>query len=122
MATRWRQSPRAVRATADQIEAMVFELEALFAGDGLEICIETFFQLGREPGIGDLAAVGADEVVMMLGERLGQLVVGEVVIGDDAMHDPGLFQHGQVAVDGALGQVGPALHHVGDAQRLAGHT
>ena len=48
---------------------------------------------------------GADQVVVVLGEVLGQLVAGPLVGGDDLLDDAGPLEHRQVAVDGALGEV-----------------
>jgi regulator of sirC expression with transglutaminase-like and TPR domain len=41
---------------------------------------------------------------MVLGEVLGQLEAGELPVGDDAVDEPGLLEHYEVPVDGALGQ------------------
>jgi regulator of sirC expression with transglutaminase-like and TPR domain len=58
-------------------------------------------------------AVRTDEVVMVLGEVLGQLVACELTVGDDAVDQPGLLEHDQVPVDGALRQA-PAPGRVED--------
>ena len=57
-------------------------------------------RLGRQATLGgrrhhevdDGTAAGADHVVVVLGEVLGQLVAGEVVVGDDAVDDVGLLE------------------------------
>jgi zinc/manganese transport system substrate-binding protein len=54
----------------------------------------------------------------MAGEVFGQFVPGPFVRGDNASHDPGSFQHGQVAVDRAGGQVGAMLENFGDGERV----
>jgi hypothetical protein len=43
-------------------------------------------------------------MVVVFGEVLGQLVAGELTVGHDAVHQPGLLEHDDVAVDGALRQ------------------
>ena len=60
-------------------------------------------------------------MVVMAGERLTELVTRELVVRHDPAHDPGLLQHDEVAVQGALGKVGAQLPDLGHRQRpLAG--
>ena len=68
--------------------------------------------------VGDVAAGRADEVVVVVGEVLGQLVAGELVGGHDAVDDAGPLEHGEVPVGGALGQARLALEELRDRQGL----
>ena len=54
----------------------------------------------------------------MAGEVLGQLVAGELVGRDDAVHHTGPLEHGEVAVGGALRQPGLPLEQLRDRERL----
>ena len=42
----------------------------------------------------------------MLGQHLGELVAGEVLVGDDPANGAGLFEDGEVPVHGALREPG----------------
>ncbi len=68
----------------------------------MERLVERGLGAGVEGEVGDVAAVRADQVMMMSGEMLGELVAGEVVAGHDPGDDVGFFEGGQVAVDGGL--------------------
>ena len=53
--------------------------------------------------VDDSAAARAQEVVVVLGEVLGQLEAGELVVGRDASDHPGDLEVDEVAVGGAAG-------------------
>ena len=69
--------------------------------------------------VGDLAAPGAKQVVVVLGDVLGQFEAGELVVGRDAPHDPDLLQVDEVAVRGAAREPWCQLGDVTDAHRVA---
>ena len=50
----------------------------------------------------DASAVGADEMMVMLGEALGELVPREVVRRHDAVNDTHFLEHDEVAIHRAL--------------------
>ncbi len=54
---------------------------------------------------------------MVAGEVLGELEARELVVGHDAVYDPGLLEDDEVAVDGALGEAVPQREDLGDRQR-----
>src|SRR5262249_2142205 len=64
-------------------------------------------EAGGRGDVLDAPARRADEMMMVPGEILGQLPAGELVGADDAVHDPGVLQHHEVAVHRALGEAGP---------------
>ena len=103
-----------------QVEAVVIDGEVELAGDLAQHAVEVAFDLGVEGEVGHVAAGRTDEVVVMFGEVLGQLVAGEVVVGDDAMDDGGLFEHGEVPVGARLREVVGELEHLGDGQWTIG--
>ncbi len=109
-----------VLAEPEDVEPVTVGLEALVIGESLDgrchIALE-----GRGGGdVNYLAAVGAQEVVVVLGELLGQLVAGEFVIGGDAPHHPGDLQVDEVAIGGAAGQIGQAISDITDADGVPG--
>ena len=75
---------------------------------------------GWQLEVGHQAAVGAQQVVVVAGQVLGQLEAGELVDGHDAPDHAGLGQHGQGAVGRALGQGGVVLEDLGDGQGSPG--
>ena len=99
---------------------MVVEHEAPCGGELGQGGIETVFEFGRQGDVADGAALGADQMVVVLRQRLGELEMGVVITGHDAADHPGGLEDGQVAVHRALGQVGAAVQHVDDADRLPG--
>src|SRR5215471_19569234 len=94
----------AVGAGADEVEPVVVGGEGVLARHPAERPLDLRLDPGRHGEVPDLAAGGADEVVVVPGEVLGQLVAGELVGGDDPVDDPGPLQHGEVAVGRRLGQ------------------
>ena len=57
---------------------------------------------------------------MVAGEVLGELPARELVGAEDAVHDTGFLEHHEVAVDGALRQVGSLVEDLGDRERASG--
>ena len=72
--------------------------------------------------VGDLAAAHAQQMVMVLGEVLGQLEPGELVAGSDPAHESGRLQVGQMAIGRAARQLGEPVGDVADAHRVPGVT
>jgi hypothetical protein len=66
----------------------------------------------------DGAARGANQVVMVFRQILGQLVPGGASRCDQPPDHPGLLQHHQVPVHGALGEARARAKDVVDGQRL----
>ena len=56
-------------------------------------------------------------MVVVTGEILRQLPAGEVVGADDAVHDARLFEHDEVAVHGALGELAATGEDLRDRER-----
>ena len=63
---------------------------------------------------------GADEVVVVAHQVLGQLVAPAFVAGDDAVDDADLLEHDEVAVGRALGERRAAGEQLGDGRRAGG--
>jgi hypothetical protein len=74
----------------------------------------------RHRDVADVAAAGADQVVVMLGEIFGQFVASELVARDDAMHNAGTLQDREVPVHRTLRKLGPPLEELRNAERLLG--
>ena len=68
---------------------MVVGAEPLAAGDPGQSGVERGLELGSDREVRDPATGGADQVVVVLGEVLGQLEVGVLVGGHDPVHDVG---------------------------------
>ncbi len=68
----------------------------------------------------DAAAVGAHEMMVVSRERFGEFVTGELVVGDDAVHDARLFQHDQVPVHRTLREVALMFEDLGDREGPVG--
>jgi hypothetical protein len=94
-------------------------LEARSVGKFADRLGGLLLKAGREGHVDDLAAIDAQQVVMVLGEVLGELEPGEFVTGRYPPYEPGRVQVGQVPVGRAARQAGQALGDVPDAYRVA---
>ena len=85
--------------------------------DSLGCAVEAGFEGGWRFVVLDSAAGGADEVVVVAaGDGFGELVLGDVVGGDDSVHCACVGEGGQAAVGGAGGEGGDGGRQLGDAQ------
>jgi hypothetical protein len=107
-------------ADAEDVEAVTLRLEALGVGELADGLGDGLLEAGGEGDVDHLAAGDAQQVMMVLGEVLGELEAGELVVGGHAPDDAGRLQVGQVPVGGATGQLGKALGDVADADRVTG--
>ena len=71
----------------------------------------------RHGEVVDPAALGADEVVVVADEILGQLEAGVLARRDDPVHHAHLLEHVEVAVGRALAQPGRRVDQLGDRDR-----
>ena len=74
---------------------------------------------GRGSDVDDATADRAQQVVVVLGQILGQLEAGELVVGRDAPHDTGTLEVDKVPVGGAPRDLRKLRRDVGDAHRVA---
>src|SRR5580658_7117525 len=107
-------------AQAKDVEAVAVGLEALGAGEAADGAGHLLLEARRRGDVDDLAASCAEQVVVVLGEILGELEPGELVAGGDPPDQASGLQVGQVPVGGAAGKPGQPLGDVADADRLAG--
>jgi len=92
------------------------DVEPDLVGGLLEGLVEAGFGFGVEGEVGNIAAVRADEVVVVFGEVFGEFIAGKVVAGDDAGHGADFFEDGQVSVDAGLGERGVGGQDLGDGE------
>jgi thiol-disulfide isomerase/thioredoxin len=104
-------------AHPDQVEAMVLRAEAGAARDRGRGGGDRTLEARRRGDVLHPPARRADEVVVVSGEILGQLPARELVGADDAVHDPGVLQHDEVAVHRALCEPGPVVEDLGNGER-----
>ncbi len=95
---------------------MVLGPEPGAARDLLCRAVHRALEPGRRVDVFDRPALDADEVVVVAGEILGQLVAGELVVGDDPTDGPGLFEHDQVPIHRALRQLGLRVEDLVDRE------
>jgi len=110
----------AVRTDAQHVETMAVRLEALSLGQVIDRARHALLEGGGRGDVDDLAAVDAEEVVVVLGEILGELEAGEVVTGGDTADQPGTLEVNEMTVGGATGQLWEPPGDVADADRVAG--
>ena len=79
--------------------------------------VERSLELVRHREVDHRTARRADQVVVMSGERLGELVAGPLVGRDDATHDSRTLEHSQVAVGRALREVRASTQDLRDGER-----
>jgi len=96
---------------------MAYRREARPILDVDEAPLDLPFEARRHGDVLDLTAAAAHEVVVMLREVFGKLVPAELLVRHHAMDRPGLFEHGEVPVQGALREGAPA-REVGNGHRV----
>jgi hypothetical protein len=69
--------------------------------------------------IDDAATAGAEQMVMVLGEVLGQFEAGELIAGGNAADDPGTLEIDEMPVRRASRHAGELRGDVGDTDRMA---
>src|SRR5262245_3410995 len=100
------RSRRRARATEPyQVDAVAHGGEPRLAREGVERVFEPALQAARQVKVLHAPAAGAQEMVMVPGELLRELVPGEAVLRGDPPDQPGGLQLGEVPVGGALGEV-----------------
>src|SRR2546423_5497343 len=67
----------------------------------------------------DGPAVRADQVVVMTGKVLGELIATELLLGEDPADDLRSLERNEVAIDGALGEPPSSLQHLRQRQRAS---
>lgn len=78
---------------------------------------ERRLQARRRGDVLDRAASGADQMVVVPRELLGQLEPSELVRRDDAMHNTDLLEEDEVAIDAALSEAVACGEDLGDRER-----
>lgn len=107
-------------AETEHVDPMAVELEPLGIGELVELLGDGALEGRRRGDVAHLAAVGAQEVVVVLGEVFGQLEPGELVVGGDPSDHAGGLEVDQVAVGRAPRKVGESEGDVADVHRVAG--
>jgi len=95
----------------------MFGAETHAAPDLVDHALHGPLEAGGRGDVVDPAARRADQVMVMFGEVFGELVARELVVGDDAMHDPRLFEHHEIAVHRALLEPGAMFEDLRDRER-----
>ena len=93
---------------------MMDALELAAAGDSFERALDGGLDVGGEGEILDGAARRADEVMVVFGEILGELVTGELATAVDSPDYARLLEQGEVAVGGALRKALARSEQLGD--------
>lgn len=83
-----------------------------------ERALKGCFNRRIEGDIDDYTTDFTDQMVVVLaGDGLGEFETGMVIGGNNAMHDPGVLKHHQVAIGGTLSKVVTGLQQFGDGGR-----
>lgn len=94
---------------------MVFPMESVFGCHLVKGRVERPFEFSCQLYVGDLTALLADEVMMVIaGDLFGQFIARVIVGGHDAMDHPHFFEHYQIAVRRALGKLAVDGQHLSD--------
>src|SRR6266568_6562257 len=119
---RLRRLPRrAVRAEAHDVQAVGGRREPLF-GRTTDRHAQQAFGVHVRKEVANQSAGRADEMVMMLGELLRQLVAAEVLRRDHAVDDPRVLEDGQVPVRRAHGEPAPPIEDLVDREWTDGRA
>jgi hypothetical protein len=104
---------------ADHVEGVRRRFETLLRRQFVDHSRDRRLEGGARRHVDDPSAGRADQVVVMVGEVLGELEARELVAGGDAPHHAGALEVGEVAVGRAARHVGDVVGDVGDAGRVA---
>jgi hypothetical protein len=92
-----------VAAETDEVHEVSLDAKACLASDLLSGLVDCVLDVGGHLDVLHRAAVGADEVmVVVVGEVFGEFVVGVVAVGDDAVNETEVLERGEVSIDRAL--------------------
>ena len=72
--------------------------------------------------VANQSAGRANQMVMVFGELLGELVAAEILLRDHAVDDPRVLQDGQVPVRRAHGQLAPPIEDLVDREWTDGRA
>lgn len=94
--------------------------EAGGAVDFRDRVVQRSLEPGRCRHVLDGTTCRAHEMVVVVpGEIFRKLEARVLVVRDDAMHDTGLFEDDEVAIDAALCQSAPSVEDLGDRERAS---
>lgn len=110
----------AVGAEAVQVETVALWGEASSVCCGCEIAVDQAFEFVVEVDVGDRAAPVADQVVVVFEEWLSELEVGVITADGDPLDHAALLEDVEVAVRGALRQIGFVFEDLGQGHGSAG--
>lgn len=108
---------RAPSAQTDEIDAVVLGAKSDSALHLVDDVLDRSLEACRSRDVFDRTTRRTDQMMMVLGQVLGELVTSELVVRHDAMDDAGLFEHDEIPIDGALGKAAPLFQDFGDRQR-----
>jgi len=92
--------------------------EAVLSGSVFQRGLHALFNSLREGEILHCSTLGTEEMVVVAGEVLGELVPGEFVGGNDFADYTGFLQDDEIPVDRTLGQgATPGHQHLGECER-----
>ena len=106
-------------AHAECVEPVTGELELAQSRCLCKCVVDDSFRLRGDGEIGHLAALDADEVVVMTNEVLVKFVAGVVVAPRDPVHHACVLEIGEISVDGALCELGSMLQKLGNGCGMA---
>jgi hypothetical protein len=85
---------------------MALGLKPLGGGQAVELLGDDALERRRRGDVAHLTAVGAQEVVVVLGQVFGQLEPSELVVSGHSADDPGRLEVEEVPVGGASRKIG----------------
>ena len=105
---------------SEYVDAVTVGLESLAGSELVDGLADIALEVGRWRDVDDFAAVGAEEVMVMLGEVFGQFVPSELVVSSHAPDYASDLEVDEVAVCGAAGHRREASGYVADADWMTG--
>ena len=114
----WRLTGNTARTPANQVQPMVLGLKPRLITHSGKCVVHQGFEVRFDGEIGHGATSGADQVMVVFGEVLGQLEPGEFIGRDNAMHNAGVFEHREVSIDRTLRKVASQFEYFGNGDRM----
>ena len=114
-----REHSRTLSASTDNIQAMSGRSKAGASNCPIEHRLDAALATSRHHEIIHATATHANQMVVMAHQILGQLVAGAIIAADHLLYDANLLEHGKVAIDRALGQLGTHFEKIRNRRRAA---
>jgi len=114
------RSAPALSTDTEHVESVTVRLETLRLGELLNSAGDASLEFRRRRHVGDLPAAHTQQMMVVLGEILGELETSELVVGRHSPHEAGALEVDEVAIGRAARKLRQLAGDVTDADGVPG--